>query len=104
MSDAEVFLTLAGALITVWLSLMIAGLIWVGRRAVDRARYETRIVVQAVRLRTRRALVDGVGAVATLSWMLATALIAVPLLLTVGPLFLAIAGLDLAAHIVKVGH
>jgi hypothetical protein len=103
MSDAELLLTLAGALITVWLSLLVAASIWLGRRTVRRARREISVIVQALRLRTRRAVVNGLGALATLSWLVALALFAAPLLLTVGPLLLAIAGLDLTAHIVKVG-
>ena len=104
MSDVEVLLTLAGALITVWLSLLVAGLIWLGRRAVGRARLECAVVVRAFRLRTRRALLDGLGALATLGWLLVAVFVAAPFLLTIGPLLLTIAGLDLTAHIVKVGH
>jgi hypothetical protein len=104
VSDAEVQLTLAGALITVWLSLLVAGLIWFGRRTIARARHECRVVVRAARLKTRRALIDGLGALATLSWMVVAAAAAAPLLLAVAPALLAIAGLDLTAHVVKVGH
>lgn len=102
MSDVE--LTLAGALITVWLSLLVAASIWLGRRTVRRARREMSVIVEAARLRSRQAIINGLGALATLSCLAAFALFAVPLLLAVGPLLLAIAGLDLTAHIIKVGH
>jgi len=103
VNSVELLLTLAGALINVWLSLLVAALIWLGRRTACRARHEITVVVQASRLRTRRAIVDGLGALATLSWLVVFVLSAAPLLITVGPLLLAIAGLDLTAHLVKVG-
>lgn len=104
MSNAEVVLTLARSLITVWLSLLVAALLWLGRRAVVRARHEVQVICRGLRLRTRRALWDGFDALAALSWILAAALVAVPLFLAFGPLLLAIAGLDLTVHVVKIGH
>jgi ABC-type Fe3+ transport system permease subunit len=104
MSDVEVLLTLAGAVITVWLSLFVGAFIWLGRRAVRRGRRELHVIAQAVRLRTRRAIVNGIGALLALVWLLVSVLFVAPLLVTIGPLLLAIAGLDLTAHIVRLGH
>lgn len=95
---------LAGAVVTVWLSLLVAALIWLGRKTVRRAQREIGVILQAWRLRTRRAIVNGCGALITLSWLAAVALLAAPLLVVVGPLLIAIAGLELTAHIVTVGH
>jgi ABC-type Fe3+ transport system permease subunit len=103
MSDVEIFLALAAALTAVWLGLLVAILLWLGRRMAARVRDEFVVIIRGLRLRTKTALLDGVGAFATLSWLLAAALAALPLLLILGPLLLAIAGLDLTAHIVKVG-
>jgi ABC-type Fe3+ transport system permease subunit len=104
MSKPELLLTLAGSLIAVWLGLLVACLVWLGRRMATRGRREVHVVSRAARLRTRRALIDGIGAVAALCWLVAAALATVPLLLIVAPLLLTITGLDLTAHIVNFGR
>jgi hypothetical protein len=101
VNNVELTLTLAGALITVWLSLLVAGLIWLARRALSRARREIGVLAQALQIRTTQSLVDSLGALGRLGWLLAAVLIATPfLVVTVGPLLLAIAGLDV--HMVRV--
>lgn len=55
MSDVEVLLTLAGAVITVWLSLLVAALLWLGRRTAGRVRHEIGVVS------TRRATPERAG-------------------------------------------
>lgn len=103
MSAIETQLTLAGALITVWLSFLVASTLWLFRRALRRGRQELRVISRKFPLRDRRAIVNGVGALATLSWLAMAVLFVGPLLLTIGPLLLAIAGLDLTFHIVRAG-
>jgi hypothetical protein len=103
MTDAEVLLTLASAQIAVFLSLFVALVLWIFRRSLRRALNEIHVIGQAFRLRTRQAIVDGIGAVGVLSGLCALLLVA-PIILTVAPMLLAIAGLELTVHMVKVGH
>jgi ABC-type Fe3+ transport system permease subunit len=104
VTAADVVLAFAGALIACWLSLFVAALVWLCRRVARRARRELNVIARAAHLRTRRAIVDGVDAVAVLCWLLVAVLGVAPFALTVGPLVLAVAGLDLTFHLVKVGH
>jgi hypothetical protein len=104
MSNAEELLTLGGSLVAVWLGLFVACVLWLGRRAVARVRHEVPVLLRGVELRTKPALLDAVEALAILSWLIAGVVAAAPLLLILCPLLLTLAGLDLTAHIVEVGH
>lgn len=104
MSDSELLLTMAGAITAVWLSLYVALLIWASRRTARRARRELALISRAIRSRTRGALFDGIGAFARFGLLFTTAMVIAPVLVTIGPLLLAVAGLDLTVHVVHVSH
>jgi hypothetical protein len=104
VTDAEIIIAIAAAPVSVWIGLLVTSIVWASRRVLRRCRREWAVVMRAFRTRTLRAVVDGTGALVTLCWLLTFALSLSSVLLTIGPVLLAILGLDMTAHLIKVSH
>lgn len=103
MSDENVVLTLAGAVIAILTGLYLSALIW-GIRAYARGlRGRLKVICEAVHRPSERRAVKVVDACIAILIRLTVGASALPIVLFVIPVALAIAGLDVTASVVRFG-
>jgi len=100
MTPAELLLTVASALLTVWLGLYVTLLIAVSRSYCGLVRRRISTIRVAFHRRTRTAIVAGIDAAVAGSCFLCAAVVMTPILLIVVPILLADAAFAVTGHIV----